>query len=131
MKDSPSVLSPRQAGELAGKTARHIQHMINDGRLSATKQDGRYYIDKAEFFRVFPEAHMDEQKRNRSGLESEKERLEFENGMLKEIASSRNKEIEFLRNQIESISLEKTKMLEVISTHTRILGQRKSDFHEQ
>ena len=121
MKDSFSWLTPKQAGELAGYTARHIQNMITSGKLSATKEDGKYYIDKSEFFRLYPKAHKKEHQGNSALQLSEQQRLELENTMLKDSTSQKEKEIEFLRNQIEFISQEKTKMLDVIGSTTRLL----------
>lgn len=121
MKDSFSWLTPKQAGELAGYSARHIQNLIVSGKLCATKEDGKYFIDKSEFFRVFPKAHKKEQEGNTAQQVAEKQQLEMENRMLKEMASQKEKEIEFLRNQVEFISHEKVKMLDAISSHTRLL----------
>lgn len=121
MKDDFSWLTPKQAGALAGYTARHIQNLITTGKLSATKEDGKYYIEKSEFFRMFPKAHKKEQEGNAAQQIAEKERLEFENTLLKEAASKNDKEIEFLRNQIEFISTEKTKMLDTIVSTTKLL----------
>lgn len=129
MKDSYSWLTPKQAGELAGYSARHIQNLIVSGKLSATKEDGKYFIDKAEFFRVFPKAHRKEQEGNSAQREAEKQRLEFENGLLKEVASQKDKEIEFLRSQVVFVSHEKEKMLDALVGQTRLLEhkQKKED----
>lgn len=121
MRDNFSWITPKQAGELAGYTARHIQNMITTGKLSATKEDGKYYIEKSEFFRLFPKAHKKELEGNSAQQVAEKERLAFENTMLKDTASQKDKEIEFLRNQINFISQEKTKMLDTIVSTTKLL----------
>lgn len=124
MKDSFSWLTPKQAGVLTGYTARHVQNLITKGKLSATKEDGKYYIDKAELFRVFPSAHRKEQEGNSSQQASEKERLAFENNILKESSIHKDKEIEFLRNQIEFVSNEKVKMLDAIVNQTKLLDHK-------
>lgn len=126
MKDNFSWLTPKQAGELAGYSARHIQNMITSGKLSASKEDGKYYIDKAEFFRLFPKAHRKEQEGTSSEIEAEKQRLEFENNLLKEVAIQKEKEIEFLRNQVEFVSIEKVKMLDAIVNHSKLLDHKSS-----
>lgn len=131
MKDSFSWLTPKQVGQLVGYSARHVQNLIVSGKLSATKEDGKYYIDKAEVFRVFPKAHKKEQEGNNSQQEAEKERLAFENSILKDTASKKDKEIEFLRNQIEFISLEKTKMLDAIVSTTRILEHKNNNLKDK
>lgn len=121
MRDNFAWLTPKQVGELIGYSARHVQNLIVNGKLSATKEDGKYYIEKSEVFRVFPKAHKKEIEGNTSQQLVEKERLQFENAMLKDTASQKDKEIEFLRNQIEFISNEKTKMLDALSSTTRLL----------
>lgn len=131
MKDSFSWLTPKQAGELAGFTARHIQNLICQGKLSATKEDGKYYIERSEFFRLFPKAHKKEQEGNITQQLAEKERLEFENNLLKNAASQKDKEIEFLRNQISYISQEKIKMLDTIVNTTRLLEYKSTEIKEK
>lgn len=126
MKDSFSWITPKQAGDLAEYSARHIQNMITSGKLSATKEDGKYYIEKSEFFRLFPRAHRNEKEGNNSHKGSEHSQLQLENGMLKEMSSQKDKEIEFLRSQIEYVSQEKIKMLDAIVSHTRILEHKQS-----
>lgn len=126
MKDSVSWLTPKQAGELAGYSARHIQNLISKGKISARKEEGKYLIDKAEFFRVFPEAHKKEKAGNIAQKDIDNARMEKENEMLKEIASQKDKEIAFLRSQIESFTQEKSQMLEAITHHARLLEHKET-----
>ncbi len=126
MKDNPSWLTPKQAAEIAGYSTRHIQNYITNGKLCATREDGKYYIDKSEFYRVFPKAHKKEQQGNFAQTEAEKERLERENEILKDIAKKKDEEIEFLRTQMEFVAQEKAKMLDAIVGQTRLLEHRKS-----
>ncbi len=121
MKDTLTWLTPKQAANLAGYTARHIQNLITGGKLCATKEDGKYYIDKSEFFRVFPTAHKKEQEGNSAQKAAEREKLQFENELLKEMSHKKDQEIEFLRSQVEFVSQEKCKMLDTIVSHTRML----------
>lgn len=127
MKETVSWLTPKQAGKLSGYTGRHITNLIIKGRLSATKEDGKYYIDKSEFFRVFPDAHLKEQHGNSAEKAEEKARIEMENNLLREMSSQKDKEIEFLRNQVENVAIEKSKMLEAIVNQTRILEYQKTN----
>lgn len=128
MKDNYSWLTPKQAADLIGYTPRAVQNYITNGKLSATREDGRWYIDKAEFFRVFPAAHRKEMESSPEEKAAQKKRLEFENELLKEMASKKDQEIEFLRKQVEFISTEKVKMLDAIVSHTRLLEHhQKSD----
>ncbi len=119
MKDNFSWLTPKQAADLSDYSARHIQNLIVDGKLSATREDGRYYIERSEFFRVFPAAKRKELSRNIALQESEHARLELENTILKDMASKKEREVEFLRHQIDTATNEKGKMLEAIVNQTR------------
>lgn len=121
MKESSSYLTVSQAAVLVGCTPRHITKCITQGKLSASKEDGKYYIDKSEFFRVFPDAHLKEQQGNPEKQKLEIERIKLENAMLKEISQYKDKEIEFLRSQIDAFNKKESQMLETIQTHTRLL----------
>lgn len=127
MKDSNSWITPKRAAELAGYSTRHIQNYITSGKLSASKEDGKYYIDKSEFFRVFPKAHKKEQQGNIAEQIAEKTRLERENEMLKDMTHKKDMEIEFLRKQMDFQSHEKSKMLDAIVNQTRLLEHQKPE----
>ncbi len=131
MKTNISWLTPKQAGALAGFTARHIQKLISSGKLSATREDGKYYIDKSEFFRVFPGAHRDERGGSISTNTAEIDRLRFEIEMLKQLNSQKDKEVDFLREQVLSISHEKLKMLDTLASTTRLLEHKKDKEEEK
>lgn len=124
MKDAFTWLTPKQGAELVGCSTRHIQNLIQRGQLSATREDGKYYIDKSEFFRVFPEAHKRSMKKEGEDLLLDHARMEVENGYLKEIAQgkdkineAKDKEIEFLRSQLQRFT-------EVISNQTRLIEHK-------
>lgn len=121
MKDSSSWITASDAAKLLGCTSRHITNCITRGKLSANKEDGKYYIDKSELFRVFPAAHIKEQERNPVTQKLESERIKLENTMLKEMTYQKDKEIEFLRNQIEVFNKKESQMLDTIQSHTRLL----------
>jgi hypothetical protein len=126
MKDPLVWLTPKQAADLCGYSARTIQNFIMKGKISATKEDGKYYIDKAEFFRVFPDAHRRAEKMDGSQREVEIARKEVENEYLKEMISQKDKDIEFLKSQLESFTGEKKQMLEAITHHARLLEHKES-----
>ncbi len=70
--------------------------MVKKGRLSATRDSGgNYVIDKAEFYRVFPDAHT---KRSHANNDSGSSRivLKMEVQHLKEMLAEKNKQNEFL-----------------------------------
>lgn len=128
MKDSVSWLKPSEAAALEGCSVRKIQNMITSGKLSATRDDGKYFIEKSEFFRVFPDAHRKYIAGN-PAIKAEKSiRMEIENEYLKERVSKQEKENEFLKSQIESFTQEKKQMLEAITHHSRLLEDKRSKY---
>ena len=126
MKDSSSRLTPKEAAQLAGYTPRHMLNLIVRGKVSAIKEDGRYFIERSEFFRVFPDAHKKEMDRTSSTNEVEVARMEAENALLKEMANQRQEELDFLRDQITVFNKEKHQMLDAITSQTRILEHTKA-----
>lgn len=121
MKERNSSISTREAAELTGFSARHIQNMIKKGKLSATRDEaGNYTIDKSEFYRVFPQTHESNSQPNtnenssRTVLESQIEHL---NEMIKE----KNRQNEFLQKQLESANNEKSMLLETLTSNQKLL----------
>lgn len=121
MSEKNSLLSTREAAEIAGFSARHIQGMIKKGRLSATRDDGgNYLIEKSEFYRVFPDAHSKRSTAN-NGDNGSRIVLEAEIQHLKEMLSEKNKQNEFLHKQLETATTEKTMLLETLSSNQKLL----------
>lgn len=121
MSENNSLLSTREAAEIAGFSARHIQGMIKKGKLSAARDEGgNYLIDKSEFYRVFPNAHT---KRSHTNNDDESTRivLEMEVQHLKEMLAEKNKQNEFLHKQLETATTEKTMLLETLSSNQKLL----------
>lgn len=55
-------ISVTECAKLLGITSRAVQKYIKEGKISAVKNEkGRYEIDKSEFYRVFPDAYISEQ----------------------------------------------------------------------
>jgi excisionase family DNA binding protein len=116
-----SLLTTRDAAQLAGYSPRHIQNMIHKGRLSATRDDGgNYLIEKSEFFRVFPAAHnvRTEEKDDDSTART---MLEIEVEHLKQMLSEKNKQNEFLHKQLELCIAEKAQILDTLSSNQKLL----------
>jgi excisionase family DNA binding protein len=130
MSENNSSISTREAAEITGFSARHIQGMIKKGKLSASRDDGgNYIIDKSEFYRVFPDAHN---KRSQANNDNDSTRivLEMEVQHLKEMLAEKNKQNEFLHKQLETATTEKTMLLETLSSNQKLLeytskGKRK------
>jgi excisionase family DNA binding protein len=126
MKDSNSWLTPSQAAKLLNCTSRTVNNFITSGKLSASREDGRYYIDKSELFRVFPDAHKKELEKDPHYFKLEQERIKLENMMLKDAISDKEKEISFLRNQIEIFNKKESSFLDTIQSHTKLLEHKTS-----
>lgn len=95
--------------------------MVKKGKLSATRDDGgNYLIDKSEFYRVFPDAHT---KRSHANNDSNSSRivLEIEVQHLKEMLAEKSKQNEFLHKQLETATIEKTILLETLSSNQKLL----------
>jgi len=130
MSENNSSISTREAAEIAGFSARHIQGMIKKGKLSASRDEGgNYLIDKSEFYRVFPDAHT---KRSLANNDDDSTRivLEIEVQHLKEMLAEKSKQNEFLHKQLETATAEKTILLETLSSNQKLLehsskGKRK------
>lgn len=112
-----TVLITKEAAEVSGFSARHIQKLIKTGKLSATKvNSGNYIIDKSEFYRVFPDAHvanttrMDTNKddsSSRTALELQMKHLQEINGLL--------------TTQLETANKEKGLLLDTLASTQRLL----------
>jgi excisionase family DNA binding protein len=125
MSENNSSISTREAAEIAGFSARHIQGMIKKGKLSASRDEGgNYLIDKSEFYRVFPDAYS---KRSHANNDSESTRtvLEMEVQHLKEMLAEKNKQNEFLHKQLETATVEKTMLLETLNSNQKLLEHGK------
>lgn len=121
MGEKNSLLSTREAAEIAGYSARHIQGMIKKGKLSATRDDGgNYLIEKSEFYRVFPDAHNKRSTAN-SCDDSTRIVLEKEVQHLKEMLAEKSKQNEFLHKQLEVATTEKTMLMETLSSNQKLL----------
>lgn len=119
-----SLISTREAAEESGFSARHIQKLIKTGKLSAEKDEGgNYLINKAEFYRVFPDAHVRAQPRTHAHNDSGSSRtvLESEVRHLQEMLAEKNKQNEFLHKQLEAATTEKTILLDTLISNQKLL----------
>lgn len=136
MKYNDSVFTPTQLAKLTGYTYRHIVKMIETGKLSATKEDGHYYIDRAEYYRVFPDGIKKVKRMQKVQDELSKKEgnqsvlLEIELRHLKEILAEKNKTTQFLMEQINTINEEKSKMIEAITSQTRLLEHKEKQIQQ-
>lgn len=126
MKENRSWITPKQAADLAGVTTRTINNYITSGKLSASREDSRYYIDKSEFFRVFPNCIPKKDSGNsEKSLESNDGKAsEIEIQYLKEALLDKEKQNDFLKQLVESYTNEKSMMLQTINMNTRMLEHK-------
>jgi len=115
-----AALTTKQAAEESGMSARHIQRMIITGKLSATKDDSKnYMIDRAEFYRVFPEAHTRasiRQKPQDDG-DSSRQALETEVRHLQAMLTEKDKKNEFLQKRLESSEAKEAALIETLNSN--------------
>jgi len=113
MNKEKSRISTKEAAKEAGVTPRTLQNYITRGVLSATRDsNGNYQIDKAEFYRIFPDSHKE--KRSEKVLGNSQELLEVEIKHLKEMN-------DFLRKQLETATADKNILLETLSSTQKLL----------
>lgn len=124
MKHEKTWLSCREAAVLLDCSQRHILNLIKKGKFSAVKdEDGRYCIEKSEFFRAYPELmHVEvagngEKSSGNTSVKVLEERIKH----LQEMVNEKNKQNEFLLGQLEINTDEKSKMLDAINNHARLL----------
>jgi len=122
-------LTCKEAARLLNISQRHIGNLIKKGKFSDEKdEDGKYIIMKSEFFRVFPHTMTVEIAGNdENSVEAEaKKVLEEKIRHLQEMIDEKKKQNEFLREQINHFTQEKSKMLDAINSHTRLLEYKET-----
>lgn len=124
MKDEKTWLTCKEAALLLNCTQRHVLNLIKKKNISADRDEaGKYFIHKSEFFRVYPHAMSVENERNEEkfgGNEAMKV-LEEKVRHLQEMVDEKKKQNEFLLGQLDINTNEKSKMLDAINNHARLL----------
>jgi len=125
MNNEKIWLTPKEAGDLIDMTSRNVTNLIRDGKIKAERDEsGRFHIQKSEFYRVFPRALDSEIERNLKKMPPENtasKLLEEKNNHLMELIKEKAKQIDFLKEQLDNFNQEKSKMLDAISIHARLL----------
>jgi excisionase family DNA binding protein len=127
MKDGNSFISCREAAAILGYTQRHILNLIKKGKLSAHRDEsGQFFIDKSEFYRVYPKKLVIEESRSSANSSDENIRKSLEDRIkhLEEIIIEKNNLIAVLKGYVSESAGEKARMLEVINNHTRLLENK-------
>jgi hypothetical protein len=121
----------REAAEQSGKSHRQIQRLIKNGTLSATRdKSGNYLIEKSEFYRVFPEAfniRHDTTSVVKTPQDGRDHKINLLEAMLSEKTRHNEflqKQLEFISSQLESSTLEKTRLLDAISNQQKLIAHQ-------
>ena len=124
MANKSTQLSTREAALELGVSPRQIQKLIKNGKLSAERNEsGNYLIDKSEFYRAFPEAFNVRKDANNNEQWSRTVR-DHEIKHLAAMLSEKTQQNEFLQKQLESSTLEKTRLLDTISNQQKLLEHK-------
>ena len=124
-----SSITTKEAAEASGFSTRHIQKLITRGKLSAIRDNGKnYLINKSEFYRVFPTAHINEQARIHAHNDDNSSRtvLEAEVRHLQAMLAEKNKQNEFLHQQLEAATTEKAALLESLKSNQNFLEHQET-----
>lgn len=129
MNNEKTWLSCKEVAELLECSHRNIPNLIKKGKLSASRDDlGKWIIDKSEFFRAYPDAMnvektgTDEKNIGNQTMKVLEEKIKH----LQEMVDEKKKQNEFLLTQLNINTDEKSKMLDAINGHTRLLEFKES-----
>ena len=115
-------ISCKEAAEALNFTQRHIVNLIKKGKLKAECDNGKYFIPKDDFFRVFP--HAVKQDENKCIENITIKFLEEKIRYLEDTIVEKRKENEFLREQLNRATSEKSKMLDTQNGYIKFLEQK-------
>lgn len=124
MKSEKTWLTCKEAAAIIGCSQRHVLNLIKKKNISTEKDDsGKHIIQKSEFFRVFPQAMYAELARSEENLDGNEatKLLEEKIRHLQEIVDEKKRQNEFLMGQIVINTDEKSKMLDALNNHARLL----------
>ena len=116
-------LTLKQAAEAVGKTKPAILKAINNGKISASKNEhNQWKIEPAELFRVYQPV-KEEKPVNENQQEKVNDGIQLENRLL-------TQEINFLRQQLEEAKEREKKLLGLVEKQTNLLEhqQQKKPF---
>lgn len=124
-----SWVTCKEAAVILNYTQRHIINLIKKGKISAERdENGKHVIQKAELFRVYPDAfpkEIEETEKNIFGYEN-KRLLEEKIKHLQELLEEKRRQNDFLTQQLNNFTEEKLKLIETINGHIRLLEYKES-----
>ena len=107
-------LTLKQAAEAVGKTKPAILKAINNGKISASKNEhNQWKIEPAELFRVYQPV-KEEKPVNENQQEKVNDGIQLENRLL-------TQEVNFLREQLQKTEEEKARLLGLVEKQTNLL----------
>lgn len=124
MRHERTWITTTEAAKILKCSSRNIVKLIEHGKLSATLEGKKYYIEKAEFYRVYPWAiHEQEQQGKKEKLAEElnSKLIEEKNAYLLDMIKEKSKQIDFLKEQLNNFTQEKSKLIDAINSHARLL----------
>jgi hypothetical protein len=122
-------LTCREASVLLACSQRHVLNLIKKKNISVNRDEsGKYFIDKAEFFRVYPDAMKVESDGNseKSGDDVTMKVLEEKIRHLEEMVDEKKKQNDFLMGQIGVSDEKQSKMLDALNNHARLLEYKET-----
>ena len=129
IEDKP-WLTCREVSVLLGCSQRHVLNLIKKKNISVNRDEsGKYFIDKSEFYRVYPDV-MNQEKpgtTTKTIEDSTMKLLEEKIKHLEAMIDEKNKHSEFLKEQLSNFTDEKSKLLDAINGHTRLLEYKESN----
>lgn len=121
LKNTSTQISTREAALELGVSSRQIQKLIKNGKLSAERNEsGNYLIEKSEFYRIFPEAFKVRSDANNDEQNTRTVR-DHEIKYLETLLTEKTRQNEFLQKQLESATLEKTRLLDTINNQQKLI----------
>lgn len=120
-------LRPSEAAKLLGLTSRQVTNLIVQGDMRAERSEtNRYYIEKDEIDRYISTLKIHPKERTQANTKEKVSArlLEEKINYLEKTSSDKQQQIDFLKQQLSNFTLEKSKMLDAINSHTKLLEHK-------
>jgi predicted transcriptional regulator len=114
-------LSIKKACELAKISRPTLYKYINNGKLSVVKDEKNTFVETAELIRVFPDIKLNESKDDGNSLHGLTQELQHKDeliSMLKKQLDDKQKENEFLKDQLTQTSQNFTQLNNLLENKT-------------
>ena len=117
-------ISVTECAKILSITSRAVQKYIKEGKLSAAKNEkGKYEVDKSEFYRVFPDAYVNEKPKEKYANNN------IDHSAIKDVEIKHLKEqVYLLKEQLTDAKereirheLREKNLIEIANNHTKLL----------